>query len=171
MPRATPAETVHSDAPRVTGGDASGDCAVAGTAEPARARRTTPRRAAYNVTVSDAFQPLTSDLDLDRALAASHAAPVIVFKHSESCGASWRAEASLGDGALPAPVLRLVVQRSRAVSERLARLVGIRHESPQVLILVDGKVAWHTSHSGVTRERVADAWARLSAAARQPITA
>lgn len=121
--------------------------------------------------MSDAFQPLTSDLELDRALAASHAGPVIVFKHSESCGASWRAEASLGEGALPAPVLRLVVQRSRALSERLARLVGIRHESPQVLILVDGKAAWHTSHSGVTRERVADAWVRLSGAGQPAITA
>jgi bacillithiol system protein YtxJ len=120
--------------------------------------------------VSDAFEPLKSDLDLDRALAASHAGPVIVFKHSESCGASWRAEASLGESELPAPVLQLVVQRSRAVSERLARVTGVRHESPQVLILVDGKVAWHTSHSGVTHERVAGAWTRL-AAARQSVTA
>lgn len=129
-----------------------------------------PRRAAYNVTVSDPFEPLSSDLDLDHALAASHAGPVIVFKHSESCGASWMAEASLGDAGLPAPVHRLVVQRSRAVSERLARLVGVRHESPQAIILVDGKAAWHTSHSGVTRERVAEAWTRL-AAARRSVTA
>ena len=121
--------------------------------------------------MSDAFEPLSSDLDLDRALAASHAGPVIVFKHSESCGASWRAEASLGEATLPAPVLRLVVQRSRAVSERLARLIGVRHESPQVLILVDGKVAWHTSHAGVTRERVADAWIRLATPRRAAVTA
>ncbi len=93
-----------------------------------------------------------------------------MFKHSESCGASWMAESALGDGVLPAPVHRLVVQRSRAVSERLARVVNIRHESPQVVILVDGKAAWHTSHAGVTWERVADAWTRL-AAAHQPVTA
>lgn len=120
--------------------------------------------------MSDVFAPLSSDLDLDHALTASHAGPVIVFKHSESCGASWMAEASLGEGVLPVPVHRLVVQRSRAVSERLARVAGVRHESPQVLILVDGKAAWHTSHSGVTHERVAGAWTRLGAA-RQSVTA
>ena len=121
--------------------------------------------------VSDVFAPLSSDLDLDHALAASHASPVIVFKHSQSCGASWMAEASLGEGPLPVPVHRLVVQRSRAVSERLARLVGVRHESPQVLILVDGRAAWHTSHAGVTWPRVADAWATLTGTRPDPITA
>jgi bacillithiol system protein YtxJ len=121
--------------------------------------------------VSDVFAPLVSDLDLDRILAASHAQPVIVFKHSESCGASWMAETSLEDGRLPAPVHRLVVQRSRQLSARLAELVGVRHESPQVLILVDGRAAWHTSHAGVTRDRVADAWQRLRAARPAAVSA
>jgi bacillithiol system protein YtxJ len=128
-------------------------------------------RAAYNDKVSGVFEPLSSDLDLDHALAASHASPVIVFKHSQSCGSSWMAEASLREGRLPAPVHQLVVQRSRAVSDRLARLVGVRHESPQVLILVDGRAAWHTSHAGVTWQRVADAWAKLTGAHRDPVTA
>jgi len=132
---------------------------------------TATQRAAYNNKVSDVFAPLSSDLDLDRALAASYDSPVIVFKHSQSCGASWMAEASLADGPLPAPVHQLVVQRSRAVSDRLARLVGVRHESPQVLILVDGRAAWHTSHAGVSRQRVADAWKRLATAHRDAVTA
>ena len=46
--------------------------------------------------------------------------------------------------------------------------------SPQVLILVDGRAAWHTSHAGVTRDRVADgvaAAARRSPRSRQRLTA
>jgi bacillithiol system protein YtxJ len=121
--------------------------------------------------VPDPFEPLSSEVDLDHALAASHTSPVIVFKHSQSCGASWMAESSLGGGPLPAPVRQLVVQRSRAVSDRLARLVGVRHESPQVLILVDGRAAWHTSHAGVSRQRVADAWTRLATAHCDAVTA
>lgn len=117
------------------------------------------------------FVALSSDLDLDRVVAASHAEPVIVFKHSESCGASWMAEASLADGALPAPVHQVVVQRSRELSDRLARLLGVRHETPQALILVDGRAAWHTSHAGVTRDRVAEAWQRLRAARPDPVSA
>jgi thioredoxin 1 len=111
--------------------------------------------------VSDVFTPLSTDSELDRVLAASHAEPVIVFKHSESCGASWMAEASLGERALPVTIHRLVVQRSRALSDRLARLLGVRHESPQILILVDGRAAWHTSHAGVRRDRVEAQWASL----------
>jgi bacillithiol system protein YtxJ len=121
--------------------------------------------------VSQVFAPLASDVELDRVLTASHAAPVIVFKHSESCGASWMAETSLTEGGLPAPIHRLVVQRSRAVANRLAEIVGVRHESPQVLILVGGRAAWHTSHAGVTRERVVAALARLRAAPSEAISA
>ena len=117
------------------------------------------------------FVALSSDLDLDRVVAASHAEPVIVFKHSESCGASWMAETSLADGTLPAPVHQIVVQRSRETSDRIARLLGVRHETPQALILVDGRAAWHTSHAGVTRDRVAEAWQRLRAARPDPVSA
>ncbi|MGD9903189.1 MAG: bacillithiol system redox-active protein YtxJ [Vicinamibacterales bacterium] len=109
-----------------------------------------------------AFVPLTSDADVDRLLAASHDAPVIVFKHSESCGASWMAEASLAGQRLPVPVHQVVVQRHRQTSALIAERLGIRHESPQVIILAGGRAAWHTSHAGVTRERVLDAWQRLA---------
>ena len=71
------------------------------------------------------------------------------------------AESSLGERALPVKIHRLVVQRSRALSDRLAKLLGVRHESPQVLILVDGRAAWHTSHAGVRSDRVAAQWTSL----------
>ena len=130
-----------------------------------------PGHGPYNGRVSDVFEPLSSDADVDLALSASHVTPVIVFKHSESCGASWMAEASLAEGPLPAPVRRLVVQGHRGVSDRLARLLGVRHESPQVFILVDGRAAWHSSHAGVTRDRVVAEWERLHAARTGAITA
>jgi len=121
--------------------------------------------------VSEVFVPLASDPEFDRLLAVSHEAPIIVFKHSESCGASWMAEASLAQGRLPAPVHRVVVQRHRATSARIAELLGVRHESPQVIVLADGRAAWHTSHAGVTRERVIEAWQRLAAARTGAVTA
>lgn len=118
--------------------------------------------------MSDVFEPLATDDDLDRALAASHTAPVIVFKHSQTCGASWAAESSLAAGDLPVPVRTIVVQQARAVSDRLAQVVGVRHESPQVIILVDGAAGWHTSHAGVTRDRVTAAWTRLARRSLEP---
>ena len=106
---------------------------------------------------------LASDADLDLALDASHREPIIVFKHSESCGASVFADELLTAGDPAAPVHRLVVQRHRAASNRLARQLGVRHESPQVIIVARGVAVWHTSHAGVTPERVAAAFARATA--------
>ena len=96
-------------------------------------------------------------------MAGSHIAPVIVFKHSQSCGASLMALRSLDGGEVPAPIHQVVVQQHRAVSNRLAAVLGVRHESPQVFVVARGMVAWHSSHAGVTGERVATAFERATA--------
>jgi bacillithiol system protein YtxJ len=36
---------------------------------------------------------------------------------------------------------------------------GIRHESPQAIVVKDGRPAWHASHYNITREAVAEALA------------
>jgi bacillithiol system protein YtxJ len=104
------------------------------------------------------FRRLTSDGDLDAVLAASHSEPVILFKHSESCGVSLMARDRLDESALPSPVHEVVVQRHRDLSDRIAARFGVRHESPQVFVVALGTVAWHSSHNGVTPARIASAW-------------
>jgi thioredoxin 1 len=118
------------------------------------------------------FRPLASDHDLDDVLAASQLEPVIVFKHSESCGTSWMAHESLGAGTMSAPIHRVNVRSHRDTSDRVARVLGVRHESPQIVIVARGKAAWQTSHAGVTAERVSAAWQRAKAAFdAEPVTA
>ena len=95
-------------------------------------------------------------------LAASHVEPVIVFKHSETCGVSLMVRDGLEQGVVPVAVHEVVVQRHRGVSTRLALLLGVRHESPQVFVVARGAVSWHSSHNGVTAARIAAAW-RLAA--------
>lgn len=111
-----------------------------------------------------AFRALASDGDLDAVLAASHVGPVIVFKHSRSCGASLMARERLAEGALPASVHEVVVQQHRDVSNRIAAILAVRHESPQVFVVARGAATWHSSHSGVRPSRVADAWREAAAA-------
>lgn len=113
--------------------------------------------------MSQAFQTLATDADVDRLLEASHREPVIVFKHSESCGASLMAEALLSEVALPAPVHRLVVQHQRAVSNRVATDLGVRHESPQVIVVARGVAVWRASHAGVRPDRIATAFVEARA--------
>ena len=78
--------------------------------------------------------------------------PVIVFKHSNACSISSRAYREmekLGD-----QVNILEVQSAREVSRELANLTGVRHETPQVIILRDGKAVWNASHFDVRADDV-----------------
>jgi bacillithiol system protein YtxJ len=104
---------------------------------------------------------LTTLEDLDAAVAASEGRPLLLFKHSLTCGASAHAreevEAFLSAPAPPADAWVVHVQTGRAISSAIADRFGIRHESPQVLLISKGKVVWHASHYGITRREIAAA--------------
>ncbi|KFZ40429.1 MULTISPECIES: bacillithiol system redox-active protein YtxJ [Thermoactinomyces] len=88
---------------------------------------------------------------------------LLLFKHSTRCPVSAQAfdefqrflKNTDADRRVPAAVVHVIEQRevSDAVSERF----GIRHESPQVMWIKDGKVCWHTSHSNITAEKIGQA--------------
>jgi bacillithiol system protein YtxJ len=42
------------------------------------------------------------------------------------------------------------VIEERPVSLKMAERVSVRHESPQVLLIKDGKALWHDSHGRIT---------------------
>lgn len=110
------------------------------------------------------FRALVSERDLDAVLAASHVEPVIVFKHSQSCGVSLMVRDGLASGVLPAPVHEVVVQRHREVSNGVASRLGVRHQSPQAFVVARGAATWHSSHNGVTAGRLAVAWRQAAGA-------
>jgi bacillithiol system protein YtxJ len=99
---------------------------------------------------------LGSPADLDDAIAASAERPVLLFKHSTRCGVSAEAleevTASLQARSMQAWVV--TVQTDRGLSNDIAARFGIRHESPQLLVLREGKVAWHASHFRITAPAV-----------------
>lgn len=49
------------------------------------------------------------------------------------------------------------VIEERAVSLAFSQRVGVAHQSPQALLLKDGKVIWHDSHRGVAANALAAA--------------
>jgi monothiol bacilliredoxin len=107
-----------------------------------------------------AFTPI-ADLDaLEAAIADSHAAPVIVFNHDPSCPISAFAYEQMTD---VAGAVRLIdVARQRDVSRDIAQRTGVRHESPQVIVLRDGRAAWSASHFDITTAAVAGAVAEVT---------
>jgi bacillithiol system protein YtxJ len=111
--------------------------------------------------VTDPFLPLPDAHALETALAQSARRPIILFKHSPTCGISAQAHADLADwlerdGADVAAYV-VHVRANRAVSDEMARRFRIRHESPQVFVVEDGAVRWHGSHWHVNAREVSEA--------------
>jgi bacillithiol system protein YtxJ len=102
--------------------------------------------------------------DLDRLLDEPSGAPVLIYKHSITCGTSGMALEEIGDLAagpsIGARIGVVMVQPARDVSNDIARRFGVRHESPQVLLVQAGKVVWQASHYRVTAESISAALAR-----------
>lgn len=92
---------------------------------------------------------------LDKLITDSRTKPVVIFKHSNSCGISASAYREMEK--LEGQVNLLEVQSARDVSRELADLTGIRHETPQVIVLKDGKAVWNASHFDVKAGAVLDA--------------
>jgi bacillithiol system protein YtxJ len=92
------------------------------------------------------FFKIDNQAALENLLTDSTKKPVIVFKHSNSCSISARAYREmekLDD------VNILEVQSARAISNEVEDLTGVRHETPQVIVLRDGKAVWNASHFDV----------------------
>jgi bacillithiol system protein YtxJ len=93
------------------------------------------------------FFRIDDQVALESLITDSKQKPVIVFKHSNACSISARAYREMEK--LQEQVNILEVQSAREVSRELANLTGIQHETPQVIVLRDGKAVWNASHFDV----------------------
>jgi bacillithiol system protein YtxJ len=97
--------------------------------------------------MGQSFFKIDNKETLDKLITDSKAKPVVIFKHSNSCGISSAAYREMEK--LEAQVNLLEVQSARDVSRELATITGIRHETPQVIVFRDGKAVWNASHFDV----------------------
>lgn len=110
--------------------------------------------------MTNGFIEIRDVASLDDFLARSNGDPVIIFKHSDSCGISARAYTQMSEVA--SPVGLVTVQTARAVSDELEKRMGLPHETPQVMIISDGRVAWTASHGQVRAAAVEAALEEVS---------
>lgn len=54
------------------------------------------------------------------------------------------------------------VRLSRALSTFVSDKTGIKHESPQAILLQDGIVIWHASHSAIKIDAILNAMNEIS---------
>jgi len=101
---------------------------------------------------------LTHLSQVDEWLERSFHQPILFFKHSTSCSISAAAYGRLERGIADLPenfqLVYLDLLAHRDISQALAERCGVRHESPQLILVKNGKASWHASHFDVRLSNV-----------------
>lgn len=105
--------------------------------------------------MDNTFSRITEITAFEDLVESSRQKPVVIFKHSLTCPISSSAFRQMKD--YEGEIVLVEVQRSRELSNEIENRLGVRHESPQVIVLRNGQVVWDASHFKVTADAVADA--------------
>ena len=87
----------------------------------------------------------------------NESATTVLFKHSNRCSISSVALSRLKDlcndlkDGQKAILVDVIAQRE--LSNAIASKYQIQHESPQLIIIKDGEVVFHTSHLDITKDK------------------
>ncbi len=101
---------------------------------------------------------LTSAHQLEEIKEKSNTKPQVIFKHSTRCSVSSMAKNRLERKAFPeqADFYYLDLISNRQISSQIERDFSVYHESPQILVIKNGKCVYDESHSGISMEEIKD---------------
>lgn len=98
----------------------------------------------------DNLKELLTIEELGLTLEQSSEKPVLFFKHSLTCPISARAfkefQSYLEEADTHVSYKLITVQTARAVSNEVAARLNVAHESPQAILVKDGREVWNASH-------------------------
>ena len=104
---------------------------------------------------------LQSIEEFNQALQESFKRPVLLFKHSLTCPISSRAFYELqaflkkADSSIGFRLIK--IQNAYQVSNEVASRLQLRHQSPQAILVRDGREVWNASHSDITKSSLEEA--------------
>jgi len=101
---------------------------------------------------------ITSEAQLETIKEESKKTPVVIFKHSIRCSISSMAKSRLERSEMPSDIkfyyLDLITYRP--ISNKIAEVFHIHHESPQILLIKDGECRYSESHNGINMDDIAE---------------
>lgn len=103
------------------------------------------------------WNPLTDLAQLNEIISVSYEKPVAIFKHSTRCSVSRMAlkqfenEFDSSDKVTPY-FLDLIEHRD--ISNEIASRFGVTHQSPQLILIKEGKAIYNVSHSDIDAEEL-----------------
>ena len=101
---------------------------------------------------------LESTSQLDSILEDSHQKPIAIFKHSTSCGISkmvlktFTKDIKRLNISANIDLYILDLLKYRPVSNAIANITSVNHESPQLLFIKKGVVVHHSSHGSISAD-------------------
>lgn len=102
---------------------------------------------------------ITEDGDIEKLEKRSFEKPVIIFKYSTRCGIN-RITLRQFEKDLPSEpdfaFYFMDLVKYRSLSNEIADKFGVRHESPQLIVLKDGKVLHHSSHQDINAKELSE---------------
>jgi bacillithiol system protein YtxJ len=108
---------------------------------------------------------LTEENQIDEIIALSNSVPVYIFKHSTTCGISAQAkenvEISFKNTDKPLKFYYLDLLKYRSISNAVASKLNVHHQSPQLILVHDGQVAFTTSHHKIKANILEDSLSLL----------
>ncbi|NND07724.1 MAG: bacillithiol system redox-active protein YtxJ [Saprospiraceae bacterium] len=103
------------------------------------------------------WNSLSRSPDLDSFIKASYQKQILIFKHSTRCSISSmvrsRVEAQWPSNTFWTPILVDVIA-NRQISNVIADIFGVQHESPQLLMIENGQCSHHASHFDIDLTRI-----------------
>ncbi|HEY8661823.1 MAG TPA: bacillithiol system redox-active protein YtxJ [Hanamia sp.] len=100
--------------------------------------------------------PLQNEDQLEEIVLNSNNKPQVIFKHSTRCSVSSMAKNRLDKKDQPEGIdfYFLDLIKHRKISNKIADDFKVAHQSPQILIINQGKCVYDESHSGITMEDI-----------------
>lgn len=109
------------------------------------------------------IRDLNSEADVCEILELSHSKPLLILKHSTRCSISSRAHQEFRDHFAEhrddnsVLYARVLVIEQQSLSQRIGEALGIPHQSPQLIVVRNGRAVRDLSHFAITNRSIQDA--------------
>ncbi|MBY0536512.1 MAG: bacillithiol system redox-active protein YtxJ [Chitinophagaceae bacterium] len=102
--------------------------------------------------------PLTTEAQLEDIKVKSTTKPQVIFKHSTRCSISSVAKSRLDQSTGPESIdfYYLDLLQYRNISNKVAELFAVHHESPQVILIKNGDCTYDESHMGIRMNEIVE---------------
>ena len=106
------------------------------------------------------WKNMVNEAELQQIIDQSTNKPAFIFKHSTSCGISVGAKSRLETFDIDSEKVDfyyLDLLEYRNISNKIAEDLNVVHQSPQVILVKDGKAVWSITHHAISAEALQNA--------------